>query len=46
MKEILQHGGGRPPADMVENLIGKKPTIDSLVTSLVDETRKAGKYTD
>lgn len=44
MREILQHGGGKPPAEMVQSLIGEKPTIDSLVKSLINETRSAGNY--
>ncbi|XP_067948182.1 mitochondrial intermediate peptidase-like [Watersipora subatra] len=46
MREILQHGGEKLPADMVESLTGTKPTVASLVTSLVEETRLAGNYGD
>lgn len=46
MTEILQHGGQKPPVDMVEALTGSKPTVESLVDSLIDETKLAGNYGD
>lgn len=44
MDTVLIHGGGRPPSIMVESLIGSKPTVDSLVEALVDETAKLKHY--
>jgi len=44
MKEVLCHGGEKPPLEMVEALTGVKPTIESLADSLIEETRSAGNY--
>ena len=46
MRDILEHGGERPPVDMVHALTGSKPTVESLVQSLIDETKLAGNYGD
>ena len=46
MTEVLQHGGQKPPVEMIESLIGSKPSISSLVESLINETKSAGNYGD
>ena len=35
--EVLAHGGGKHPSELFEGLLGKKPTIDKLVDSLIKE---------
>lgn len=44
MNEVLIHGGQKPPAQMIESLLGSKPTIENLANSLVKETVTTGKY--
>lgn len=34
-QEMLQHGGGRHPSDLVEGMLGERPTVENLVESLI-----------
>ncbi|XP_029634269.1 mitochondrial intermediate peptidase [Octopus sinensis] len=36
-RELLSHGGGRPPQELIEGLLGEQPTMDKLVSSLINE---------
>ncbi|GAB1606399.1 mitochondrial intermediate peptidase-like [Argonauta hians] len=36
-QELLSHGGGKPPQELIEGLLGEKPTMEKLVTSLINE---------
>lgn len=38
-REMLSHGGGKEPAVMVENMIGKRLSSEELVDALIDETK-------
>lgn len=36
-QEMLAHGGGIPPIDLVEGLLNDRPTMDKLVDSLIED---------
>lgn len=36
-QNLLSHGGGKPPSELIKNLLGEEPTMDKLVSSLVHE---------
>jgi len=38
--EVLSHGGGKPPKDIVEDILNQKITPDSLSTSLISDIPK------
>lgn len=35
--ELLAHGGGKAPSELIENLVGEQPTVDFLVKSLLHD---------
>lgn len=37
---MLRHGGGKPPLEMVEDMLGSKVTTDDLVSSLYEDVTK------
>ncbi|GAV05410.1 hypothetical protein RvY_15550 [Ramazzottius varieornatus] len=38
---LLKHGGGKPPLELVSNVLQHKPDVQELVSALVQNTKKA-----
>jgi len=42
-EKMLAHGGGKPPANLVEDMLGSPPTVEGMVAAIVQELEENSK---